>query len=110
MINFNQTALVEIRTSIGEDENGNPEWATVQTEISCLIGWGSTGMEFGIERNVQSTQATLYCDTATVIPDGSSIIINGEKYRLDGEPLDWQAPQGFKIIPGKVVPIVKVLG
>lgn len=108
---FNKTITVKSRIQNGEDDYGIPQYAYVERELQCLVGWGSTGMDYGIDRTVMTTQATLYIKKDQAIEAGSDIYIDGKLYKADGEAVIWDAPMGFNnLTAGQILTVKKVEG
>lgn len=112
MINStNASITVKTETKTGnEDGYGIPVTTESSETFEALVGWGATGLAYGIDRNIMTTQATLYLPLNKQITKGAEIYINGELYRQDGEGITWTPPQGFSLTAGQVVQIKKIAG
>lgn len=111
MINSaNTTITVKTKTKTGENEYGNAVYSFTTDTFDALVGYGSTGLDYGVDRNIMTTQATIYLPPSKQIAAGAEIYIAGELYRQDGEGIIWTVPQGFSLQVGQVLPIKKVTG
>lgn len=111
MINStNKSITVKTKIKTEDDEYGNPVYTSTTETFDALVGWGSTGMDYGVDRNVMTTQATVYLPPSRAITKGAEIYIDGSLYKQDGEGIVWTAPQGFSLQVGQVLPIKKVDG
>lgn len=111
MITDFNTAVTVLRKGIrGEDDYGNPIEEILTETIPALVGWGSTGTDFGIERDTVSSQGTIYFPNNINIPTGTEFVISGRKYRMTGEQTKWQAPEGWGLETGSIIEIIRVVG
>jgi hypothetical protein len=107
----NATVTVKYQVFAGaEDEYGNSRYTNYEEDYAVLLSWGATGIDYGLNRNVLTTQATLYFQENIVIPESSEIIINGETYLMDGEQVRWNIPSGWTLQAGSVVQVKKSEG
>lgn len=107
---INATITVVYSMATGEDEYGNPLWVHREEDHKVLLAWGATGTDYGVERNILTTQATLYFPETVSIPLSSVILINGSRFVLDGEQVTWNAPAGWSIQAGSIVQVKKAEG
>jgi hypothetical protein len=107
--NTSITVKTKIKTE-NEDGYGLPIYAESSETFDALVGWGATGLDYGVDRNVMTTQATIYLPLTKRIEKGAKIYIDGSLYRQDGEGVTWEAPQGWALSAGQVVLIKKVEG
>lgn len=111
MIHGKETVVIERKSAIGEDDWGNPVNTVSQVTVEgCLFGWGGTNTNFGINRDITSSSATLYMPKGTVVLDGDLFIVRNERYRKDGESQVWETPVGFSLNTGVVVAIKRAEG
>lgn len=111
MINASNTSVTVLRKGVrGEDEYGNPIEEILTEILPALVGWGSTGTDFGVERDAVSSQGTIYFSNAVNIPNGTEFVISGKKYRMTGEQTKWQTPEGWHLEAGAVIEIIRVVG
>lgn len=106
----NKRITVKSRISDGEDDYGVKKYIYIEREMDALVAWGSTGMDFGVDRNIMTTQATIYLTKDNAITNFSEVFIDGKKYIQDGEYITWDAPSNFNITTGQVVTVKRVDG
>lgn len=106
----NKKITVKARIEKGENEYGEKEYLYVNQEMDALVAFGATGMDYGTDRVLMTTQATVYLPKDKVLAPGFEMLIDGKRYRQDGEALIWDAPSNFSITTGQVVLVKKVDG
>lgn len=107
---MNSTVTVLVPILGAEDEYGNPKIEWVTTSHKALVAWGATGTDYGVGRNLLTTQATLYFTQSIAAPIGSKFIINDATYVFDGEQVNWKAPAGWSLKTGSIIQVKKQEG
>lgn len=99
----NSKITIVSKTKAGEDEYGMPVWVETETETPALVAWGGTSETWGLARIEEDIDATIFFNDFIDLNGNTDLIIKGKRYFIKGEPLDWDAPAGWKIRPGVVV-------
>lgn len=110
MLGPNKNITVRSKVKISEDAYGEASYAEVVESFDALVAWGTTGLDYGVERNVMTTQGTVYVPKNKSVPLGAEIVIDGKHWRQAGEAVIWETPLSFSLEVGQVVPIEKVEG
>lgn len=99
-------SIAKVIISEGEDLAGEPIYTESELIIRGLFAHGSTGTNFGVDRDVISLQAsfTTFEDFPTNV---KYLVVDGVKYSISGDPQRWVAPTNFKIKVGTVINLTR---
>ena len=102
MIKANMLSKVRVIVSEGEDLAGEPIIVEGEVEVSGLLAHGSTGTDFGVDRDVISVQSTFI--TFEDFPEKAKYVVaDGVKYSISGLPQRWVAPPNFRLKAGTII-------
>lgn len=95
-------SVVKVIISEGEDLAGEPVIVEGEIEVKGLLSHGSTGTNFGVDRDVISVQSTFI--TFEDFPDKAKYVLaDGIKFSINGLPQKWVAPPNFRIKTGTII-------
>lgn len=111
MINGTETILIKRKEFLADDGYGNPVETEQEIVVNgALVAWGGTSTDYGTERTLITSAATVYLPQGTEIMDSDVFIVRGKRYRKDGEAQEWQPPAHFRVKTGVVVALTRAEG
>jgi endonuclease YncB( thermonuclease family) len=104
-----QTVTLIRRTKGVPDAFGNDTWTTAATPVQAVYAPGSSSENVGQGRDALTLQPTVYLPGGTDVRAVDAVVIDGDTFEVDGEPIDWRhALTGWN--PGVEVRLRRVTG
>ena len=95
------------RTKTGTDQYGEPIYATTSIDLPAKVAPRTGSKEFGAAEVTVTSGLTAYLKSGTDIENDDVFVYKSQRYVLDGEAFDWEAPFHMIPEPGVVINLQK---